>query len=575
MIRNQWYVVLESNEVRTRPIGITRLGENLVFWRDQAGVVSAAVDRCPHRGVALSVGKVLDGQLQCPFHGFEFDASGKCTLIPANGRNGVIPNALQLNTYPTYEAHGLIWLWWGTPAPKPAGIRLRPMRGSNEGARHARHVGRRPSRRILHHRPDRPRGPAGIRHGRFQGATSFQPGPGSKLVIFAPMAVEFLPRSFWKWRLSNKRAVAAQQDELITDITGAGDSIAKSGGTAGNKENNDLKNPETYTAQLPRTPEALAESNKAIAGALINLGYIYKDGLNDFPHSVEAFEDLARRFSDMKEIVRIYYQLYLIGKEIPDEALSEKYSKIILEKYNETDYAQLITNPDFNKELNAQKNRAATLYEETYQAYKRGQYKVVLLYCNQALSEYKDKDLIPRFEYLRAIALGKTVSTDTMVVALNKLVLRYATHPVTPLAKEMLVKYDKNSKAVAQNNTQANTNPGDSKNPNPASSQVNTGNNPFIQSSDTAVPDIYTVNLSQTHFYILMVDANKINVNATKIRITDFILKNFSNANLSVNAIVLDDGWQMISISSFRNSQSAMDFFLSIDNNEYVFCNNQ
>jgi len=118
MIRNQWYVVLESNEVGTHPIGITRLGENLVFWRDQAGVVSAAVNRCPHRGVALSVGKVLDGHLQCPFHGFEFDASGKCTLIPANGRNGVIPNALQLNTYPTYEAHGLIWLWWGTPAPK-------------------------------------------------------------------------------------------------------------------------------------------------------------------------------------------------------------------------------------------------------------------------------------------------------------------------------------------------------------------------------------------------------------------------------------------------------------------------
>lgn len=117
MIRNQWYVVLESNEVGKRPIGVTRLGEKLVFWRDPAGKVSAAVDRCPHRGVALSVGAIEHEHLQCPFHGFEFDTTGKCVLIPANGRSGLIPTAMRLNSYPTYEAHGFIWLWWGSPAP--------------------------------------------------------------------------------------------------------------------------------------------------------------------------------------------------------------------------------------------------------------------------------------------------------------------------------------------------------------------------------------------------------------------------------------------------------------------------
>ncbi len=117
MIRNQWYVVLESKEVKNRPMGVTRLGEKLVFWRDPAGKVCTAVDRCPHRGVALSVGAIEHEHLQCPFHGFEFDSTGKCALIPANGRNGVVPNAMRLKTYPTYEAHGFIWIWWGSPAP--------------------------------------------------------------------------------------------------------------------------------------------------------------------------------------------------------------------------------------------------------------------------------------------------------------------------------------------------------------------------------------------------------------------------------------------------------------------------
>jgi phenylpropionate dioxygenase-like ring-hydroxylating dioxygenase large terminal subunit len=118
MIRNQWYVVLESNEVGSQPVGVTRLGEKMVFWRDGTGTVRAAIDRCPHRGVALSAGKMLVGQLQCPFHGFEYDSSGTCVLIPANGRKGVIPNAMHLNTYPTHEAHGLVWVWWGSPAPE-------------------------------------------------------------------------------------------------------------------------------------------------------------------------------------------------------------------------------------------------------------------------------------------------------------------------------------------------------------------------------------------------------------------------------------------------------------------------
>lgn len=118
MIRNQWYVVLESNEVGDHPVGVTRLGEKMVFWRDQTGKICAAADRCPHRGVALSAGVKNDEHLQCPFHGFEFDSSGQCVLIPANGRKGVIPNAMRLMTYPTYEAHGFIWLWWGKPVPE-------------------------------------------------------------------------------------------------------------------------------------------------------------------------------------------------------------------------------------------------------------------------------------------------------------------------------------------------------------------------------------------------------------------------------------------------------------------------
>lgn len=116
MIPNQWYAVLESREVRVgKPVGVTRLGEPMVFWRDTQGKITCAVDRCPHRGAALSAGKVIDGHVQCAFHGFEFDRTGQCVLIPANGREAEVPRIFHIHAFPMREAHGFIWVWVGEP----------------------------------------------------------------------------------------------------------------------------------------------------------------------------------------------------------------------------------------------------------------------------------------------------------------------------------------------------------------------------------------------------------------------------------------------------------------------------
>ena len=114
MIYNQWYVILESNEVKSKkPIKITRLSETMVVWRDESGKVCCIADRCCHRGASLSCGKPIDGKLECAFHGFLFDGEGNVKLIPANGKNAVIPDSQKVNAYITYENYGLIWIWYG------------------------------------------------------------------------------------------------------------------------------------------------------------------------------------------------------------------------------------------------------------------------------------------------------------------------------------------------------------------------------------------------------------------------------------------------------------------------------
>jgi len=114
VIRNQWYAILDSKEVRAgKPVGVSRMGEKLVLWRDGHGKVCCMADRCPHRGAALSIGTIQGDHITCPFHGFEFDSSGACQRIPANGLNTPAPKAMRGKAYPVEERYGLIWLFWG------------------------------------------------------------------------------------------------------------------------------------------------------------------------------------------------------------------------------------------------------------------------------------------------------------------------------------------------------------------------------------------------------------------------------------------------------------------------------
>jgi phenylpropionate dioxygenase-like ring-hydroxylating dioxygenase large terminal subunit len=121
MIPNQWYPIFESRLLRrNRPVGVRRLGQDLVIWRDGGGRAVAMSDRCPHRAARLSRGVVRDGCIECPYHGFRWNSAGNCVLIPVNGADAPIPDGFEAHPMLAREEHGLIWLWHGEPAEAAA-----------------------------------------------------------------------------------------------------------------------------------------------------------------------------------------------------------------------------------------------------------------------------------------------------------------------------------------------------------------------------------------------------------------------------------------------------------------------
>ncbi|MFE1433030.1 Rieske 2Fe-2S domain-containing protein [Streptomyces griseoaurantiacus] len=125
MIPNQWYPILQTSEIqREKPTGVRRMGEELVLWRDLDGTLVCQTARCPHKGANIGDGRLKGNTVECPYHGFRFDAEGTCKVVPALGAGARIPASLKLRTYPVREQHGLVWLWWGDAREELPAIEL-------------------------------------------------------------------------------------------------------------------------------------------------------------------------------------------------------------------------------------------------------------------------------------------------------------------------------------------------------------------------------------------------------------------------------------------------------------------
>ena len=109
-LRNAWYVAALPDELEDGPLGRVFLGEAVVLFRGAAGRAAALEDRCCHRALPLSMGRVVEGRIQCGYHGLEFDAAGTCVRVPGQTR---IPPGARLRRYPLAERYGWLWIWMG------------------------------------------------------------------------------------------------------------------------------------------------------------------------------------------------------------------------------------------------------------------------------------------------------------------------------------------------------------------------------------------------------------------------------------------------------------------------------
>lgn len=112
-LRNVWYAACLTKDLQKgKMVKRVVLGEPLVLYRTQTGEAKILRDICPHRGIPLSYGRLIDDQIECPYHGWKFNCEGTCTEIPSLVPDQDLdPKKIKVRAYQSFERQGVVWVF--------------------------------------------------------------------------------------------------------------------------------------------------------------------------------------------------------------------------------------------------------------------------------------------------------------------------------------------------------------------------------------------------------------------------------------------------------------------------------
>ena len=195
---------------------------------------------------------------------------------------------------------------------------------------------------------------------------------------------------------------------------------------------------EYYLQQLPFTQEDVDASNIIIIDGLYNMAMIYKDKLEDIPLSVEAFENLERRFPDHEHRLESYYQVYLMALKTGNTALATEYKNKLMNAFPESDYAVAVADPNYEYNIRMMDVVQDSIYQATYDRYLESDTAYVRKSFRYVSEKYPLATLMPKFMFLDALSYVQAGDAEGFKNALKALVEKYPNADVTELAGEML-----------------------------------------------------------------------------------------------------------------------------------------
>ncbi|WP_435261060.1 tetratricopeptide repeat protein [Tenacibaculum sp. nBUS_03] len=199
----------------------------------------------------------------------------------------------------------------------------------------------------------------------------------------------------------------------------------------------------TYLDAIPSDSKDISKLSDDRNEALYQLGLIYKEQFKNSELAIKNLEKLKNLRKDDKMELAICYHLYQIYSEINDPEKANEYKNIVLNKYPETKFAQVIKSP--NKKLleNKKEDQIVKKYKEIYYLYKENKFEETVDEIDKFSPSIQNSNLIPKLALLKALSIGKYQDKEAYAKALEFVSLSYANTTEGKKAKEIMKKLKK------------------------------------------------------------------------------------------------------------------------------------
>ena len=334
------------------------------------------------------------------------------------------------------------------------------------------------------------------------------------------------------WRRSNRSRTSVTQ---ATTSAEENKTVKKDSSAAAT----DNKNPAYYLKDLPTNDSLIIISNGKIAEAYLESGKIYYNRIADKPKAFESFENLLKRFPGSILEPEALYNLFRLNNE-NNNSLSDSYRQRLVEKYPESEFSKIITDPDYNKKKMEELKITEKLYQDAYSLYTSENFSGSIAICDSALQKYPKHELAPKFFLLRSYCIAKTSDERTFKEKLGKLVKQWPNAKESEKATEMIAYLNQKIPELK------------------------------VEEDKQIAAEIYINDTVSLHVFMLVIMNPSFNINQVTFDVISYNIDNYTNKNYRTEGSLIDNKYLLIKVSGFADNKTAIDYFSNFNTGKIV-----
>jgi len=301
---------------------------------------------------------------------------------------------------------------------------------------------------------------------------------------------------------------------------------------------------ERMMMDVPKNPAGLKATRDKMAEAMLDLGILYRDRLQNYKKSNEVLEKLKRNHTDFEDMDQVLYYLFANYRDLKKQSKSREMAKLLAKNYPKSKFSKLANDPNYAKELMNDERKLDSYYEEVLTLFNNDKHQRVIDQIDNLSNEFETpNELSAKFALLKAMSTGSLKGKKTYINELEKVTRSYPNTPEEIRAKEIL-RFVKGDKAAFDNVLYDEA-----------------------MSKFEKEPD-------DLHYAIVVVyKLNQKSTNTAKVNVSAFNKKFHKLANLKISNISLnrENKSQIVLIRSFDSESKAMAYYKSAKDNSDSF----